>query len=392
MDPSAIYPIRAAMKRIAILGSTGSVGVNALRLIAERPERFAVACLCAHQSLDALVEQVARFRPAAASLTRGDNPPSGWPDQVAWFTGADSEVEALQACQPDLVLNAITGAAGLRASEWTLRQGLPLALANKESMVMAGPYLMELAREFGATILPVDSEHCAIFQCLRGERMAEVRKIYLTASGGPFRDHPLEDFASISPEQALRHPTWDMGPRITIGSATMMNKAFEVLEAHWLFGLDSEQIEVLIHPQSIVHSMVEFVDGNMLAQLGVPDMRVPILYCLSYPDRTPFAFEPFDPARFSQLTFEPVDATRFPSVPLAYTTLQRGGTAGAVLNAADEVMTNLFLQGAATFPEITATVADVLQSTPATEISQLEQVLNADRDARQTTLGLAQPR
>lgn len=380
------------MKRIAVLGSTGSVGVNALRLIAERPDQFAIACLSANQSLDALVEQVAQFRPTAGSLTAGDAPPAGWPDQVAWCSGPDSELAALEASKPDLVLNAITGAAGLRASEWTLRQGLPLALANKESMVMAGPYLMELARESGAAILPVDSEHCAIFQCLHGEQVERVRKIYLTASGGPFRTHELSEFAAITPEQALRHPTWDMGPRITIGSATMMNKAFEVLEAHWLFGMRPDQIEVLIHPQSIVHSMVEFVDGSMLAQLGVPDMRVPILYCLSYPDRTPFEFQAFDPARFSQLSFEPVDTDRFPSVPLAYTTLQRGGTAGAVLNAADEVMTNLFLNGEVTFPEITSTVSDVVQTTLPSDIQNLDQVLTADREARQTALGLAQTR
>lgn len=380
------------MKRIAVLGSTGSVGVNALRLIAERSDQFAVACLSANQNLDALREQVDRFRPAAASLAAGDVAPAGWPDQVAWCSGPDSELAALETAEPDLVLNAITGAAGLRASEWTLRRGLPLALANKESMVMAGPYLMELARESGATILPVDSEHCAIFQCLRGEQAERVRRIYLTASGGPFRTHDLSEFASITPEQALRHPTWDMGPRITIDSATMMNKAFEVLEAHWLFGLRPEQIEVLIHPQSIVHSMVEFVDGSMLAQLGLPDMRVPILYCLAYPDRTPFEFQPFDPARFAQLTFEPVDTNRFPSVALAYTTLQRGGTAGAVLNAADEVMTDLFLKGEVSFPEITSTVADVVQSIQPSDIKNLDQVLTADRDARETTLGLAQTR
>lgn len=380
------------MKRIAVLGSTGSVGVNALRLIAERPDQFAVACLSAGSSLEALAEQARRWQPRAASLATGGTPPADWPDQVAWCTGPDSELEALEASEPDLVLNAITGAAGLRASEWTLRRGLPLALANKESMVMAGPYLMELARESKAPILPVDSEHCAIFQCLHGEPVERVRKIYLTASGGPFRTREKCDFATITPEQALRHPTWDMGPRITIGSATMMNKAFEILEAHWLFGLASEQIEVLIHPQSIIHSMVEFVDGSMLAQLGIPDMRVPILYCLSYPDRTPFDFQPFDPARFANLTFEPVDAERFPSVPLAYDTLQRGGTSGAVLNAADEVMTDLFLSGQVAFPEITSTVAEVVHNTPSTQIENLDQVLAADRTARQTTLSLAQPR
>lgn len=379
------------MKRIAVLGSTGSVGVNALRLISEHPEQFGVACLSANRSLETLSQQVSKFRPAAASLAQGDEPPAGWPDQVAWCSGADCELAALEASKPDLVLNAITGAAGLRASEWTLRQGLPLALANKESMVMAGAYLMGLAHDSGATILPVDSEHCAIFQCLQGEQLQGVRKIYLTASGGPFRTRNLDEFASITPEQALRHPTWDMGPRITVGSATMMNKAFEILEAHWLFGLDPDQIEILVHPQSIIHSMVEFVDGSMLAQLGIPDMRVPILYCLSHPDRTSFEFQPFDPLRFAELNFEPIDTTRFPAIPLAYETLQRGGTAGAVLNAADEVMTERFLKGDASFTDITSIVTEVVRNTPPTAIENLSQVLAADQTARETTLSLTQP-
>lgn len=379
------------MKRIAVLGSTGSVGVNALRLISERPEQFGVACLSANRSLETLSQQVSKFRPAAASLAQGNEAPAGWPKQVAWCSGPDCELAALEASKPDLVLNAITGAAGLRASEWTLRQGLPLALANKESMVMAGPYLMELAHDSGATILPVDSEHCAIFQCLQGEQIQRVRKIYLTASGGPFRTRNLDEFASITPEQALRHPTWDMGPRITVGSATMMNKAFEIIEAHWLFGLAPDQIEILIHPQSIIHSMVEFVDGSMLAQLGVPDMRVPILYCLSHPDRTSFEFQPFDPLRFAQLNFEPIDTKRFPAVPLAYETLQRGGTAGAVLNAADEVMTGRFLKGEVNFPDITRIVTDVVRNTTPTGIENLNQVLAADQTAREATLSLTPP-
>ena len=377
------------MKRIAILGSTGSVGSNALRLIAERRDRFTVAALSARNSLPDLLEQVAEFRPATACLTEGAARPDALRSDTVWCTGPDGILEALEASQPDLVLNAITGAAGLRASEWTLRRGLTLALANKESLVMAGPYLMDLARESGGTILPVDSEHCAIFQCLRGEDRGAVRKIYLTASGGPFRQTPLSEFDDITPAMALRHPTWEMGPRITIGSATMMNKAFEILEAHWLFGLAADQIEVLIHPQSIVHSMVEFVDGSMLAQLGLPDMRVPILYCLGYPQRIPFDFTPFEATRFASLSFETVDSTRFPSVPLAYETLAKGGTSGAVLNAADEVMTELFLSGKVGFKEIADTVGDVLRSHPAREIQDLAQVIDADRTARDTATALA---
>ena len=373
------------MKRVAVLGSTGSVGTNALGLILERPDVLSVAALTASESAETLSEQAARFLPAAICLTRGNERPAELAERTAWCTGAEGIIEALEISQPDIVLNAITGAAGLAASEWTLRQGLPLALANKESLVMAGPFLMELARETGAPILPVDSEHCAIFQCLQGEDSSKVRRIYLTASGGPFRTTPLEEFPDITPKQALKHPTWDMGPRITIGSATMMNKAFEILEAHWLFGLDREQIEVLIHPQSIVHSMVEFVDGSMLAQLGIPDMRVPILYCLSHPDRAEMAFQPFDPARFSQLNFEAVDANRYPAVRLAYDTLDMGGTSGAVLNAADEVMTELFLAGEVGVSSITSTVRSVVRDHDATQIQDLSQVFNADRQARDQT-------
>ena len=396
------------MKRIAILGSSGSVGSNALRLIADRPEQFEVAALTAYRSERLLAEQVAQFQPKAACLVASDAPPAGWPRACAFFTGASGVLDALDASQPDLVLNAITGAAGLAASEWSLRHGVPLALANKESLVMAGPHLMELAESTQTPILPVDSEHCAIFQCLQAERTAgavdatgspkagglqtalsRVRKIYLTASGGPFRQRPLHEFDTITPAQALEHPTWDMGPRITVGSATMMNKAFEVIEAHWLFGLAPEQIQVLIHPQSIVHSMVEFVDGSMLAQLGLPDMRVPILYCLSFPERTPFEFQPFDPVRFRNLTFEPVDSARFPAVDLAFECLARGGSSGAVLNAADEVLTGRFLAGEVSFRGITDTVRAVVRSQPPTPIRNLEQVMSADAAARDAADRLA---
>lgn len=370
-------------KRIAVLGSTGSVGTNALRLIADRSDSMTAVLLTAHRSAEDLEQQIRQFEPAAACLAAEDADPPRADDSCAAFTGADGVIEALEAARPDLVLNAITGAAGLRASEWTIRNGLPLALANKESLVMAGSYLMPLAAETGATILPVDSEHCAIHQCLRGERRDRVRRILLTGSGGPFRERPLETFESITPEEALRHPTWDMGPRITIGSATMMNKAFEVVEAHWLFGLEPDQIDVLIHPQSIVHSIVEFIDGSMMAQLGLPDMRVPILYCLEHPDRGAFNFNPFDAARFATLNFSPVDAERFPAVPLAYRTIELGGNSGAVLNAADETMTELFLAGKTGFPSITRVVSEVVNTHPPTEIRDLGDVFHADRCARE---------
>ncbi|MCC6671645.1 MAG: 1-deoxy-D-xylulose-5-phosphate reductoisomerase [Planctomycetes bacterium] len=370
------------MKRVAVLGSTGSVGANTLKLVGERPERFAVSTLVAHRSAEVLLEQVRLFRPRSACLVQGDGPPPGWPAGTELRTGAEGVLEALEIAAPDLVLNAITGAAGLPASEWALRRGVPLALANKESLVIAGAWLMELARQHSTPILPVDSEHCAIHQCLRDEARPAVRRVYLTGSGGPFRQRPVREFASITPQEALRHPTWTMGPRITVGSATMMNKAFEVVEAHWLFDLAPEQIEVVIHPQSIVHSMVEFVDGSILAQLGLPDMRVPILYCLAWPERAPFAFEGFDLARFRNLEFLPVEPERYPALALGHEVVRRGGDSGAVLNAADEVATEMFLAGRIPFPEIARGVAELVHAHSPRPLRGLDDALAADRAAR----------
>lgn len=368
-------------KRVAILGCSGSVGTQALQIVAEQPN-FSVCLLAAHQSGAALAQAAHQHRGAAACLTHAHAPRPDLPAGTAWYSGADGLLAALAATSPDVVLNAITGAAGLPASEWTLRAGKTLALANKESLVMAGDWLMPLARRSGATILPVDSEHCAVFQCLAGQDASAVRRIYLTASGGPFRTRSLDTFAQITPEQALQHPTWRMGPRITIGSATMMNKAFEVIEAHWLFGLDRERIEVVIHPQSIVHSMVEFHDGSILAQAGVPDMRVPIQYCLGYPDRLPSAFAPFDLQRWRNLEFAAYDPRRYPAVELAFEVLARGGDSGAVLNAADEVATAAFLAGQIAFPAIAAISAQVLAQRPVQPIRSLQDVLVADQQAR----------
>jgi len=376
-------------RRVAILGSSGSVGRNALQLLATRLDRFEVVALAAHTAEAELLQQAAQFHPAAVCLAGGNGRPAGLPGATAFHAGADGVLALLAQTRPEVVLNAITGAAGLPASEWTLRAGRTLALANKESLVMAGSHLMQLAGASGARILPVDSEHCAIFQCLQGNDARQVRRIFLTGSGGPFRTRPLASFAAITPAEALQHPTWNMGPRITIGSATMMNKAFEVLEAHWLFGLRADQIEVLVHPQSIVHSMVEFQDGSMLAQLGLPDMRVPILYCLGWPERLPFDFQPFDPARFARLEFEPVDAARYPAVGLAFETLRRGGDSGAVLNAADEEMTQLFLTGQTSFVAITANVARAVYERTARPVHGLDDVLAADREGRRAVRALA---
>jgi len=352
-----------------------------LQVVTEHPEQFEVALLAAHTSAAGLAAAAAAHRPAVACLTGSDSAPE-LPAGTRFFAGADGLLAALDASAPDRVLNAITGAAGLAASAWTLRTGRTLLLANKESLVAAGPFLMGLARQTGATVLPVDSEHCAVFQCLHGENPRAVRRIWLTASGGPFRERPLDTFAAVTTDEALRHPTWNMGPRITVGSATMMNKAFEVLEAHWLFGLASNAIEVVVHPQSIVHSMVEFCDGSMLAQCGVPDMRVPIRYCLGHPERLPATFEPFDPVRWRNLEFLPVDHERYPSIPLAYDVLRLGGDSGAVLNAADEVATAAFLAGSLPFPAITDIVAQAVRNRVPRQIRSLQDALDADAEGR----------
>jgi 1-deoxy-D-xylulose-5-phosphate reductoisomerase len=363
-----------------VLGCSGSVGGQALAILREHRERFTCCLLAAHTSAAALAEAAAEFRPEHAGLTGGDAPrlPAG----TAAFAGPDGLLAALDAAAPDVVLNAITGAAGLPATEWTLRAGRTLALANKESLVVAGEYLMPLARRSGARILPVDSEHCAIFQCLDGESPRAVRRLWLTGSGGPFRTRDLATFTAITPAEALKHPTWTMGPRITVGSATMMNKAFEVMEARWLFDVDPAAIEVVVHPQSIVHSMVEFIDGSMLAQCGVPDMRVPILFCLGHPERLPFGFQPFDPIKWRTLQFETFPPERYPAVGLAHAALRAGGDAGARLNAADEVATAAFLAGRITFPAIVQTASQVLALRPSRPIGRLADVATADVEAR----------
>lgn len=368
-------------RRVAILGCTGSVGRQALQVVEEHPAQFEVALLAAHTSAAGLAAAAATHRPPVVCLTGADAAPD-LPADTRFFAGADGLLEALEASAPDRVLNAITGAAGLAASAWTLRTGRTLLLANKESLVIAGALLTGLAKETGATILPIDSEHCAVLQCLHTESPRAVRRIWLTASGGPFRERALDSFGAVTPDEALRHPTWNMGPRITVGSATMMNKAFEVVEAHWLFGLPSNAIEVVVHPQSIVHSMVEFVDGSMLAQCGVPDMRVPIRYCLGHPERLPAQCTPFDPGRWRNLEFLPVDHERYPSIPLAYDVLRLGGDSGAVLNAADEVATAAFLAGRLPFPAITAAVAQAVRDRVPRQIRSLQDALDADAEGR----------
>lgn len=374
------------MKRIVLLGSTGSVGESTLRLVEEQRSQFCVVGLAAHRNARGVLEQARRFEvgvvalsePAAADEARALAGPVG----PRVLGGPNAPVELLGAVPFDLAVHAITGAAGLPASYDCLRQGVPLALANKESLVIAGELLMGLARRSGAPILPVDSEHSAVYQCVRHEPSSAIRRIYLTASGGPFRDRPLDTFDRVTREEALRHPNWSMGERITIGSATMMNKAFEIIEAHHLFGLRADQITVLIHRQSIVHSMVGFEDGSMMAQLGVPDMRVPIQVALHHPARGRFAFEPFEPQKFASLTFSEPERARYPALALGERCLVLGGTSGAILNAADEVATARFLAGEIAFPEIALLCADALDRVAVSDGDSLEAIWDSDARAR----------
>ena len=355
------------MKRIAILGSTGSIGRSALAVVDAHPDRVRVIALAAGENTALLAEQVARYQPSlvgvATEAARVDM--AGrlrGPARPRVMAGPESLIAVATHPDVDLVLCASSGTAGLEAVLAGIDLGKTMAVANKEVMVMAGGLVMEAARRRGVAILPVDSEHNAIHQCLHGRTRQEVRRLILTASGGPFRGLTVEELERVSPADALRHPTWQMGRKITIDSATLMNKGLEVIEAHWLFGVAAGDIEVVIHPQSIVHSMVEMRDGSVIAQLGVTDMRLPIQYAFSYPDRWDGALPPLDVARIGTLEFSPPDVGRFPCLRLAYEALEQGGAWPIALNAANEVAVEAFLAGHLSFPGIGRLIAGALDA------------------------------
>jgi 1-deoxy-D-xylulose-5-phosphate reductoisomerase len=373
------------MKRVTIIGSTGSVGVNTLKVIDGLPDRFEVVGLAARGSVAELARQTARYRPlrvaladaAMADAFRSACHDAGTPEPDL-VLGPEGLREIGGMPESDIVVSAAVGAAGLEPTYAALRAGKRVALANKEAMVIAGELLRATAGRHGGSILPVDSEHNAIDQCLRAGRHDEVRRLILTASGGPFLDRPARDLDTVSPAEALDHPTWKMGPRITIDSATLMNKGFEVIEARWLFDVPSSAIDIIVHPQSIVHSMVEFVDGSIVAQMGVTDMRLPIQYALTWPERQDSPLPGLDWTRIPRLEFRPPDREKFPALDLAYRALEMGGTAPAVLNAADEIAVGAFLNGEIAFtaiPRIVAAVMDAHQTTPTDSI---QTVLDAD--------------
>ena len=375
------------MKGLSILGSTGSIGTNVLRVVDAFPGRFAVVGLAAGGNVEALAEQVARHRPRIVSVAD-----AGGLERLSRLVdlsglravvGGEGMVEV--ATHPDsrMVVASAVGAVGLVPTYRALEAGKDVALANKETLVMAGELMLARARERGVLILPIDSEHCALHECLDGRRPQDVCRLVLTASGGPFRDLPSESFGRVTREEALAHPTWRMGPKITIDSATLMNKGLEVIEAHWLFGMPAAKIDVLVHPQSVVHSMVELVDGTVLAQLGVTDMRMPIQYALTYPETWEAAIPGLDFSRAMRLDFAPPDRAKFPCLSLAYRALERGGTAPAALNAANEEAVAAFLGGRAPFPAIPETIETVLDTEPTAGAPALEDVLEADRRARE---------
>lgn len=377
-----------ALKQICILGSTGSIGTSTLSILEQYPERFSVASLAAGTNLDAAFDQCLRWRPQLISMSteelaarlkqrlRSSGDPS-----IEVVYGTAGTVRAATLPEVDFVVSAIVGVAGLEATYAAVHAGKAVGLANKESMVAAGEILSREARLRNAPLLPIDSEHNAVHQCMRAGGKEEIRRIWLTASGGPFRQLPLEKFAAITVEQALKHPTWVMGRRITIDSATLFNKGLEVIEACRLFDLPPSAVRVAIHPQSTIHSFVEFVDGSILAQISVTDMRLPILYALSYPERIPSPLT-FDLASLSRLDFEPPDMERFPCLRLAYQAAEAGGSSCIVLNAADEVAVEAFLQGVIPFTEVPRTIERALEAAPGTRPETIQEVLQVDQEAR----------
>lgn len=373
-------------RQIALLGSTGSIGTQALDVVRDNVDRFEVYALVARQNVDLLAQQAREFRPEVVVIADeqyyapleealADLPMKVW-------AGADAIADVVQMAPVDVVLTAMVGYAGLRPTLAALEAGKAVALANKETLVVAGELVTATARRTGAPILPVDSEHSAIFQCLVGQDASAVEKVILTASGGPFRTTPREALADVTPAEALRHPNWSMGAKVTIDSASMMNKGFEMIEARWLFGLPPERIEVVVHPQSIVHSMVQFADGAVMAQLGTPDMHLPIAYALAYPHRLRSAAPRLDFAQLSTLTFEAPDRVRFRNLDYAYEAARRGGNMPCILNAADEVAVAAFLSGKIGFLAMSDLIAETMARTTFIATPTYDDYVQTDTEAR----------
>lgn len=371
-------------KQIAILGSTGSIGTQALQVIEEHPDLYEAYTLTANNKVDLLIEQARKFRPDSVVIANKDKYSylkealADLPIKV--YAGADALCQVVEAKPVDIVLTAMVGYAGLRPTMTAIRAGKVIALANKETMVVAGELINDLAKQYHVPILPVDSEHSAIFQCL--EMNNPIEKIILTASGGPFRSYTEEQLKTVTKAQALKHPNWNMGAKITIDSASMMNKGFEVIEAKWLFGVRPEQIEVVVHPQSVIHSMIEFEDGAVKAQLGVPDMRLPIQYAFSYPRRIRSSFDRLDFMKCRELTFETPDTKRFRNLALAYEALHAGGNMPCIVNAANEVVVSAFLKDQISFLGMSDVIAYTMQHVPFMHAPTYDDYVSTDAEAR----------
>lgn len=374
-------------KGVVVLGSTGSVGQSALHIISDFPDKFRVVGLAANNSARELVEQARRFHPRAVALA--DEAAARWaadqlqPLGITVLAGPQGVAAVATLDEAEAVVAAIVGMSGLAGTYAATRAGKTIILANKETLVAAGPVIMAEARRAGAQILPADSEHNAIFQCLIGRSRSSVRKVWLTASGGPFLGWTRQELANVTPQQALRHPSWSMGPKITIDSATMMNKGLEIIEAMHLFDLDPDQVDVVIHPQSIVHGMVETNDGGFIAHLATPDMRLPLGYCLAYPEQLDRAYRPLSPLEMGQLDFLPPDRDNLPCLRLAEHAARTGGSLPAVMNAANEVAVEAFLAGRIQFIEISDLVEHIMGKHDVTPVTTLEEVIEVDRWARQ---------
>lgn len=372
-------------KKVVVLGSTGSIGESSLSVARDIPERMEVIGLAAHRSVDSLAKQLAEFDVKQGCIfdPKGlDQLKTQIADDVTLYTGEDGLVELATLPEADMVLIAIVGVAGLRPALAAIEAGKDIAVASKEILVMAGEAVMTAAREKGVRVLPVDSEHNAIFQCLEDRSPTDVSRLILTASGGPFRELPADQLATVTKAQALKHPTWEMGQKITIDSATLFNKGLEMIEARWLFDIEMQRVDVIVHPQSIVHSMVEFIDNSVLAQLSTADMCFPIQYAITWPDRVPNTLPPLDFAEMAQLNFEAPRWDDFPALNLAKEAGEKGGTLPAVMNAANEVAVAAFLKELISFPKIWETVAETMSSHNSTTHPNLEEIIDADLQAR----------
>jgi 1-deoxy-D-xylulose-5-phosphate reductoisomerase len=382
------------MKRIAILGSTGSIGCSSLKVIEAHPEAYQVTALAAGKNIDLLAEQIRKFRPLEVAVLGDQEAESlkerlGGGQKTRIVSGREGFIHLATLDEVDTVISAITGAAGLVPTYAAIRAGKNIALANKETMVMAGPLVMEEAKRRGVAVLPVDSEHSAILQCLQGHARDDVRRVILTASGGPFKDFSHEEMEKVTPEQALKHPNWNMGPKITVDSATLMNKGLELIEAKWLFELDIHQIHILIHPQSVVHSMVEYRDGSIIAQLGIPDMVTPISYALSYPRHVDTPLRPLDLEEVGTLRFMKADTRKFRCLELALRAAEIGDSMPAVLNGANEVAVDLFLKGRIGFLQIPSLIERTMDAHRPFVIDRIEKVMEADAWARERAADFA---